>query len=270
MRKIYIFVLLVSILKLRAQNCETFRFSGDSLQYEACKIAEEASDYYQFSKEYQEVYDRALEKCDYFATGYHAKSVAYLKSGDFIEWKRLIDKAVALKPKEFLSNRGWCLFEFCKDYGGAIQDIERLDELVDYDIGYSSDGAYHLNIVKAVCYKQIGEGDKAIEIFEAKLNEENYSAGPYDYLHYGVTLLENGDAIKAISMIEKQIEINESAECYYYLALAFKKQSKNSKYKSNLQKAKELYQKGNFISGSYVSHIDKVYLQDIEDEINSY
>ena len=57
-------------------------------------IAEEAKNHHQFSKKYQEIYDMAIEKCPYFADAYQARSVAYLKSGDFLTWKKLIDKAL--------------------------------------------------------------------------------------------------------------------------------------------------------------------------------
>jgi len=150
--KILIVIILLSYLKANSQNCQAFLYYGDTLQYEACLIAEERDGHYQYSKAYQEALDRAIEKCPYFSYGYFHKSVAYLKSGDFLTWKKLIDKAVELKPEENLGYRGWCRYQFFRDYQGAINDIERLDNLVTYDIGYSAGCEYHLNIAKAICY----------------------------------------------------------------------------------------------------------------------
>jgi tetratricopeptide (TPR) repeat protein len=254
---------------VKSQNCEAFKMYGDTLQYQACIIADEAENHYQFSKEYQEIYDNSIKKCSYFSTAYHAKSVAYLKSGDFIEWMRLMTIAVELKPKEYLGYRGWCRYEFCRDYLGAIKDIERLDSLVTYDIGYSSDGEYHLDIARALCYKKIGNPTKAISIIETKLGEENYSPGLYDYFHLAVLYIETGQPIKSITAIEEQIEINENAECYYYLALAHKDIGNGQEYESNIIKAQEKYVKGNKMSGSYTNHMDKIYLKTVEEEIKN-
>ena len=62
-----------------------------------------------------------------------------------------MNKAVALDPKEHLPYRGWCRYQFFRDYEGAIQDIERLDSLSKYDIGYSVNAEYHLHIARALC-----------------------------------------------------------------------------------------------------------------------
>ena len=66
----------------------TFLHTGDSLKYEACKETENAQGYYQFSKEFQTVMDNAIEIDPTFAYAYRAKSVAYLKSGDFFAMEK--------------------------------------------------------------------------------------------------------------------------------------------------------------------------------------
>lgn len=269
MKYIYLILSLFFTLQLYAQNCEAFKLYGDTLQYEACIIADVAENHYQFSKEYQQIYDRSLDKCNYFSTAYHAKSVAYLKSGDFVEWKRLMDSAVKLKPKEYLGYRGWCLFEFCRDYEGAIQDIEKLDSIVNYDIGYSSDGEYHLDIARAICYKKIGKKQKAIKIIETKLNEEKYDPSIYDYFHLGVLYLEEENSKSSITALKMQIDINANAETYYYLALAYKQLKNKSKYNESLQKAKEFYSRGSHMRSSYATYMDKIYLKDIIKEIEN-
>ena len=149
-----------------AQNCEAYKYYGDTLKYEACKVAKKRAGHYQFSKEYQIALDKSLKIDSTFDHAYFAKSIAYLKSGDFVTWKKLIDKAVEYNPKDHLGYRGWCRYQFFSDYKGLIQDIEKLDSLVKYDIGYSQNGTYHLNIAKGLCYKAIGEKGKAIEIIE--------------------------------------------------------------------------------------------------------
>ena len=121
MKLVLIVSLLIPILSKSQPNCNAFLYYGDSLRYKACKVAEKREGYYQFSKEYQAALDEAIAIDPGFAYAYEAKSTAYLKSGDFVSWIQLMDKAVA---------RGWCRYHFFKDYVGGIRDIERLDSLI--------------------------------------------------------------------------------------------------------------------------------------------
>jgi len=256
---------------LALPNCEAFKYYGDTLKYEACKKAMEINGHYQFSKEYQTILDESLKIDPTFDYAYWAKSIAYLKSGDFVTWKKLIDKAVEYNPKEYLGYRGWCRYQFFRDYKGTIADIEKLDSLVDYDIGQSQNGTYHLNIAKGLCYKAIGQKEKAITIIEnqIKFNEDENFVGKYDYLHLGVLYLETGEFENAIEMFKKQSHTNELAENQYYSALAFLSLDKSTEYKSCLKKAKELYVGDKKMYDTYSNPMDKIYLENIENEIKT-
>ncbi len=231
----------------------------------------EIKGHYQFSKEYQTVLDESIEIDSTFDYAYCAKSIAYLKSGDFVTWKKLIDKAVEYNPKEHLGYRGWCRYQFFRDYKGAIRDIEKLDSLVDYDIGQSQNGIYHLNIAKGLCYKAIGEKEKAIAILEKqiKLNEEEDFVGANDYLHLGVLYLETEKFKKAVETFKKQSENNEIAENQFYLALSYISLDKPVESKFCLEKAKELYIGGRKMYDPYSNPMDKIYLENIENEIKT-
>lgn len=251
------------------QNCNAYKYSGDTLQYNACNFAENAESHDQFSKEYQEIYDTAINICPYFSTAFHAKSVAYLKSGDFITWKELMDKAVALKPADYLGYRGWCRYQFFRDYKGAIADFERLNSLVNYNIGYSSNGDYQLNIAKAICYKAIGQKERAIEIIEEQLKDKDYVAGKYDYFHLGVLYLEVGQYSKAIDVLTIQVNENNLADVQFYLALCHKNLKQMSFYIEHLESAKKLYLEDRKTFDPYTHLYDKVYLKEIENELSS-
>lgn len=249
---------------LWSQNCKAFLFYGDTLQYEACLIAEDRAGHYQFSREYQEALDRAIEKCSYFSYAYRHKSVAYLKSGDFINWKKLMDKAVELYPEDNLGYRGWCRYQFFRDYQGAIDDIERLDSMVNHDIGSSANGDYHLHIARAICYKALGQSEKAIQIIEEQLQQSDHVQGLYDYFHLGVLYLEGGKYDLALAAFQKQSEGNELADNQYYKAMTYKELGHTDLYRQTMQRAKELYQKGQKVSDYYTTPYDKIYLEDIE------
>lgn len=272
MKNFNLLIFLFSFSSVFSQpNCEAYKYYGDTLKYEACKKAEQIENHYQFSKKFQEILDESILIDSTFAYAYREKSVAYLKSGDFITWKRLIDKAVKFDKKDNLGYRGWCRYQFFRDYKGAIKDIEKLDSLVDYDIGQSINGTYHLNIAKGLCYKAIGEKEKAIKIIEnqIKQNEKEDFVGAYDYLHLGVLYLETERFKKAIEMFKKQAKTNELAENQYYLALTYRKLNKPTESKSCLEKAKELYIGERKMSDPYSNPMDKIYLENIENEIKT-
>ena len=272
MKYFNLLILFIPFSSVFAQpNCEAYKYYGDTLKYEACKKAMEIKGHYQFSKEYQTVLDESIDIDPTLDYAYWAKSIAYLKSGDFVTWKKLIDKAVEYNPKEHLGYRGWCRYQFFRDYKGAIKDIEKLNSLVDYDIGQSQNGTYHLNIARGLCYKAIGEKEKAIAIIEKqlKLNEEEDFVGANDYLHLGVLYLETGEFEKAVETFKKQSVNNELAENQYYLALAYQKLDKPAESKSCLKKAKEFYIGERKMFDPYSNPMDKIYLKDIENEIKT-
>ncbi len=260
--------LIIFCWKAKAQpNCNAYLYQGDTLKYEACLVSEKRAGHYQFSRAYQEFLDEALAIDSTFAYAYKVKSTAYLKSGDFLTWKKLIDKAVEYDPEGELFYRGWCRYQFFRDYEGAIADIELLDSLVDYDIGFGQNGDYHLEITRALCYKAIGQPEKAIAIIEKKLSDSTYFASPYDYLHLGVLYLEKEEYEKAIETLKLQEAENDLAENRYYIALAYRQKDQPELCRANLEMAQKLYKSGSRMFDIYTEHMDKIYLKDIEEEI---
>lgn len=267
MKNILTILSLLLLCKVNAQvNCEAFKYYGDTLQYTACKLVENIDEkHYQFSKEFQEAYDKAIEICPYFAYGYKEKSVAYLKSGDFLNWKNLIDKAVQYDTKGNLGYRGWCRFQFFKDYEGAIEDFETLEKLL-FDIGYSANGDYHLQIARAICYSALGHKQKAVDIINKQLIQEGYQVGLFDYYQLGVTYFQIGDYNSATNAFEKQSEVNQLAENLYYMAKIAKIEGDISTYETNKKTAIEFYKKGENLKDGYTHHFNKVYLETIQNE----
>ena len=245
MRKLTNFIILWIIIFVQnittAQNCNVFLYQKDTLQYEACLIAEDAYLYYQYSREYQEILDKAIEKCPHFSYAYRNKSTAYLKSGDFITWKYLIDKAVEYDFRENIGYRGWCKFQFFRDYQGAIEDIEALEAVSKGNIGYSAGGQYHLKVAKALCYKQLGDIDKAISIMEQYMIDSTNQISVFDHLHLGVMYLETGTYDKAITQLNLQSKQNDLAENQFYLALCHQKMGNTDMFTIHITKAKEMY-----------------------------
>lgn len=265
---IFIVILFCLQLAIAQDNCNVFKWAGDTCRYEACSYLEKAPNHFQLTKEYHEIKDKALELCPEYAIVYKNKSTAYLKTGDFINWKILIDKAVELNPKQNLDYRGWCRYQFFRDYKGAITDIEALEELMPgQDIGHCQNGYYHLIITKGLCYKMIGERSKALKLIKEQIKKDGSAVGIFDYLHLGVLHLELGEHEAATTALGQQLEINELAEAHFYIALAQKAQDNKEAYLSHLQQAKVLYGQGLTMYDVYTHQVDKIFLADIEEEI---
>lgn len=270
--KKYAFLCLFGLFSLQLYappNCEIYK--SDKICYESCQEAMKAIRYRQGSRQSQQHFDRSIELCPDLAYSYMEKAVPFLKRGEFVHWKKLIDKAVELEPKEYLGYRGWCRLQFLRDYEGAIADIERLKELVAYDIGFCQTGDYHLDIALALCYKEIGQLDKAKSLFEQYLQAESAYIGLYDFYHLGVIEYERGEYQKAIEHLTRQVRENDYlGETYYFLALAHKALGDKEAYVSNLKTARAYYEAGKFRTDTYTETIDKAFLTDIVEELNAY
>ncbi len=246
-------------------NCNIYKM--DKACYQACIMAIDA-ERYQGSREGQLKFDSAIQMCDKLDYAYVEKSVPYLKVGDFISWRRIIDKAVNINPAANLGYRGWCRYQFIRDYEGAIEDLDRLESIFGFDIGYSQNGDYHLNIVRALCYKALGQKSRAIEIIEKQLDVDGYSPMIYDHLHLGVLHFEIGELEEAITNLRNSINHNDYlAEPYYYLGLIYKSLNKEKQFLEYMEKAKVYYLKGQRRFDPYTHPIDKIYLSDINKEL---
>ena len=261
--------LAISNFYLHAQNCNFYLLEGDTCQYEACKIAEPRNIHYQYSKEYQEICDEAIAHCPEYAPAYSHKSTAYLKSGDFVTWEYLMGKAVDLAPQDYLAYRGWCRYSFFLDYQGAIDDLERLESLIGYETGYSSEGDYHLQVARALCYKGLGNKEKAIALLETYLQKSNGDGRLYNNLHLGVLYLETGQIGKAKTAMKKQLEINDLAEAHYYMALIYKAENDSNSARTHLNLAKTQYEAGLRMRHDYTHHMDKIYLVQIDSALSA-
>ncbi len=245
-------------------NCELLKDNTDC--YNSCEKAWKAIRYKQGSFKSQELFNQSIDLCPSFAYSYMEKGVPYLKRGHFVEWKKLIDRAVQLSPIEYLGYRGWCRLQFLRDYIGAIEDIEELKRIMIYDVGYCQNGNYHLEVALGLCYKELGELERAKTIIHTHLKTYKSSPGLYDYYHIGVIEYELGNYEQAIELLEKQLDYYELAEVYFYLALANKQVNRMDEYFIALDKSEQLYLNSISMYDNYTEPIDKIYLSDIQKE----
>lgn len=265
-KSLFALFFLCSLATVQAQiNCNTYLWAGDSTAYKACRLYQYSHNFPQGSRFSQMLCDSVLAMCPSFDAAYMGKAVPYLKRGDFITWRRLIDKAVALNPKEHLGYRAWCRYQFLRDYSGALEDLTELEKIKQPNIGYSANGDYHLMIAKALCYKGLGAKEKAIATIEKQLRTPGYEPGYYDYLHLGVLKIEMGNPQEAIPVLEKELALSvRFAETHYYLAQAYKLLGDRAEMTRHLLEAQTLYKQWQRRQDPYDHPADKIYASDID------
>jgi len=270
MRLSIAFFTLLSFQAFGQPNCNVFKYNGDSLQYQACKMAERFGQLYQFEGKAMAILDSAIAVCPYFAYAHYEKAVVYLKAGNFLLWDKYINNAVRLAPIDYLGNRASCRGKFFGDYAGAIDDINLLDSLTNYDIGYVHDAAYHLHSYRALCHKALGQYDKAIEVFESQVNSNKFEVGLFDYIHLGVCYLETSNIPKAIDAFKKQIEYNEMAEARFYLGKCYQRLNQEDASQLELNKAKQLFLSDQKMNDGFHTMEDEIFLEQILENLKGH
>lgn len=244
-------------------NCNVYLWNKDTAQYNACKISEEFNHYYQFDMRGIAILDSSLTVCPYYAYANYEYGVVYLKAGNFVEWNKYINAAVKSDPVTYLGLRASCRGKFFADYIGAINDIDSLDLLIDYDIGFVHDGTYHLDAYKALCYKALNEFELAIELFEKHLKNNFETIGVYDYLHTGVAYQNIGDHQKAIEYFTLQESSNDLAENNYYKAMSYLELGDLDNFNQYIKRAEELLQVDQKITNGFHIMEDEIFLTDV-------
>jgi tetratricopeptide (TPR) repeat protein len=239
----------------------------------ACMIYNAADSFYQGTPESQYYLDSSIKLCPGFADAWREKSVPFLKRGDFVNWKKYIDKAVELNPFRFLSTRGWCRFKFLRDYEGALDDLKKNDTLTQFASYSSGDGGYELHVVMALCERELGNNGAALKYFAIGIDSViarrgNSAAGLYSYVHLAVAKMRMKDYEGAMKALEKQNGIYDKyAETYYYMGCINTITGKKALAKENFLQAREfvISPKGKYrFFDIYCELHDAVYLSDID------
>jgi tetratricopeptide (TPR) repeat protein len=272
--KVCIFILL-SLLSsgIYAQpNCLTF--PEESPCRKACKIAEIASELNQGGKYSQELFDIAISLCPDMAFAWAEKSVPYLKRGDFVTWRQLLDKAVELEPAQYLGYRAGCLFDCLRDYKNALKDLERLEKITGPPlVGHNANGDYDLNIVKAICQRELGLIDQSLLTFESYINdgEKNDRIGLYDHYHYGVTLFNLKRYDESLRQFEKQTMRYESfAETYYFVGFIYDEKGDHVSARKYYEMSMDKYTRSGYHrKDPYCIMPDQIFLSDIQKKLNN-
>ena len=270
-------ILLLAILfwgatQTRAQdNCSLLK---EPNRIKACKFYNASDSLPQGSRGSQQTLDSALYYWPEYAEAWREKSVPYLKRGDFLTWRKYMDKAVQLRPEKFLGVRGWCRFKFLRDYAGALDDLKKFNTLVPFDPGQSGDGNYSLYVVMGLCERELGDFTAAMHYFsmgiDSAIAQKGFEwIGLYDYLHRAVTRMRVKDYAGALTDLDLQVKkYPKFAETYYYRGKVLLALGRQEEAKIALEKSKTLFVSGGYhFTDPYCEMLDEVYLEDIEEAL---
>lgn len=226
-----------------------------------------------YDKKGNEMIEESIKKLENFSSSeYHFVSIQNTKNGNYNKAIKYLDKASELEPKEVDGYYGWLLLYYYRDYEKALFHLNRYDLFTpDFDDSVGDDNILY---VKALCYKELGQYYKALELFdnaiksELKEHDESWISHQI-YFQKARTLHLLGEHKKAIEYYDKTIKLwDKSGESYYYKGLAQIEINDSLVGRENLNIALDLVTKGYKTSDSYVELFDEVYQMEIEKTIN--
>ena len=261
---------LTALITNGQENCGIYTDSICSL---ACRLRNLSSSFPQGSRKSQEYLDSAIRLCPDMADAWREISVPYLKRGDFVTWRKYIDKAIVLQPARTLDIRGWCRFKFLRDYEGALEDLKKFDSLTHFASKHTGDGTYSLNVVMALCERELGNYSAAALYFSRGVDSIFYTKGKdfiglFDFLHRAVLKLRQQDYTGALSDLRQQEKLCKNyVETSYYKGIAYRGLGKQKLAKQQFENAARLYKEGFHMTDVYCEMLDAVYPSDVEEAL---
>lgn len=274
MKKTYLllYLCLLGFTVSGQQNCSIYT---DSLCSLACRLRNESSAFPQGSRSSQQYLDSAIRLCPDMADAWREISVPYLKRGDFVSWRKYLDKAVALQPARTLDVRGWCRFKFLRDYEGALEDLKRFESLTHFATKHTGDGTYNLYVVMALCERELGNYSNAALYFSKGIDSIFYTKGKdfiglFDFLHRAVLKLNTQDYTGALSDLRQQEKLCRNyVETSYYKGIAYRSLGKPKQARQQFENAARLYREGFHLSDVYCEMLDAVYPSDVDEALKA-
>ena len=215
------------------------------------------------------VTDSLLNVCPNSAGLWGDKAVVHIVRGQYKEGFKYLQRAVELNPIYYLGYRAWYRSRYLHDYQGTISDLDQLEKVAGNSLVYVVNA--HMYLLKGTAYKEMGEHQKALELYNTAIEEQISSKGPewvgiYDYLLRGTLKYQMGDYDGAIADFDLEVKQYESlVDTYYYRGLAYAASSRKDEARLDLERAKELMLgQGQKRWEGYVTLPDEVFLSNIE------
>ncbi|GAA3519819.1 hypothetical protein GCM10022393_37540 [Aquimarina addita] len=215
-------LLLYNILCYGQDNC--FIYPEGSGNRKACELSYKAIELSQGSKESQLIFDAAIAIGPEYAWTYYEKSVPYFKRGFLTQGLHILNKAVKLKPLDYLCYRAYWYWQY-QNYNLCIQDLETYYSLPKSYQQFTPGGEKDMRLILGLAYAKNNKYAKAIKTIEDCINsyESEDDIGLADYHSLGILYLKNKQYDNAINTLTKQLAIYDMIpDSYFFLGLAYK------------------------------------------------
>jgi tetratricopeptide (TPR) repeat protein len=222
-----------------------------------------------YDKEGNEMIEKSIKRLKKLsASQYHRASIQNTKNGNYNKAIEYLEKASEMEPKEVDGYYGWLLLYYYRDYEKALFHLNRYDAFTPDFVDYP--GGDNILYTKALCYKGLGQYNKALDLFDkailSELEEQDESWISHQiYYQKARTLHLLGKHKKAIEYYDNTIRLwDKSSESFYYKGIAQIELNDKLNGRKNLNIALDLITKGYKTSDGYVELFDEVYQMEIE------
>ncbi|MEN0003172.1 MAG: tetratricopeptide repeat protein [Bacteroidota bacterium] len=221
---------------------------------------------YQGSRYNQAMYDTLIRIDPFTEKYYRQKSITHTKIGDYHIAFPLLEKSARLDPKESLYYYSWLLIELYRDYPRALDYLEQFDTLTPNQVDY----AWGINVhhLRGLCYKQLGQYEKAVETFNQCVASEPYNAvDVYTFVYRGICHYHLQNSQAALADFDEAIRrYSRCSMAYYNKGKTLWELDKNApEARKHLLKAKELVLNGHKKTDPYIEVFDEVYVEMVEE-----
>ena len=222
--------------------------------------------YYQGSMYSQINYDSLISIDPNNAGLYQGKSIPHTKIGDYHIAFPLLEKAYELDPKETGYYYGWLLLYYYRDYERAIKKLNEYDDFTPNQPDFA--WGEHVNYLKGLCYKQMGEFEKAQAEFDTVIELEEDYVDVYAFVYRGICKMKLNRHKEAIIDFEKAIDnYSNNSMAYFYKGLAYQKLGLSKLSKEAYQNALSLLKKGFLNRDPYHEAFNAISMEMVEDYI---
>lgn len=266
MKTLYI-TLLTLIVNVTYSQVNCYIYPENSGEREACELSYKALEYPQGSKASQEIFDKAIAIGPKFDWAYYEKSVPYFKRGFLHEGIQILNKAIALKPEQYLWYRAYWYWQY-RNYELCIKDLEAYYKLPRADHQQTTPGgAKDMRIILGLAYAKTNNIDKGIAtILKCIESYDNFDdAGITDYHTLGVLYFKNKDYTKALEAFNNQLKIYNIVDTQYFMGLTHKNNNDIKQAEIHLKEALQLFNQPNFYRVPNAGY--RVYVSDVEEEL---
>lgn len=202
------------------------------------------------------------------ADAFYEKSAWQIKTGDYVQYFKYMDKAVELEPKVYLGWRGAIKLHYLRDYEGAIEDLMAYNELFPTSDENAARGE-STNYLLGLGFMGLEDYEKAIYFFNKSIStaENKDQLGyidPYTFLYKAVCHIKLGEYEIADFELERTLDFyGNCAEAFFYKAVLAKNGNHDLACK-NIQKALVNFNKGYNLTDPYREVHNQLYKDDIE------